>query len=68
MEANIGQKIRNLRELAGLTMESLAEKAGLSMDHLGRIERGDSQNPGILTLGKIAAALGIDVKDLLNAA
>ena len=53
-----------LRERAGLTRGGLAERAGLSRIHYTRLERGE-RVPTVATLRKLAAALAIDVSELL---
>lgn len=62
---NLGLKIKQQREKAGLTQEQLAEKAKISLDFLGKIEV-SINNPGLRSLLKIADALGINVKDLFD--
>lgn len=61
----IGSKIRALRNAQDLTQEQLAEKANLSYKYLGEIERGEI-NPGINNLFKIAQALGVAIKHLVD--
>jgi len=48
-----------------LTQDRLAAKAAISAGHLARIERGEEDNPGIVTLEKIAKALDIPLPTLL---
>lgn len=53
----IGERIKQLREAAGLTQTQLAEKTGLKQENINRIEKGKySTGQDILT--KIASALG----------
>lgn len=61
----IGEKIRKIRKLQGLTQEELAEKCGLSYKYLGEIERGE-KNSGILNLFKIADGLSLSVSDIMD--
>ncbi|RJP85078.1 MAG: XRE family transcriptional regulator [Desulfobacteraceae bacterium] len=61
----IGEKIRKIRKLQGLTQEELAEKCGLSYKYLGEIERGE-KNSGILNLFKIASGLSLSVADIVD--
>ncbi|QPC45567.1 helix-turn-helix domain-containing protein [Mangrovibacillus cuniculi] len=56
-----GQKVRNLRNLQGLSIEQLAEKAGLNDKYLGNVERGEKA-PTIETIYYIITAL--EVTDL----
>lgn len=62
---NLGKRIKNLRETAGLTQETLAEKAGISLDFLGKIEVSINK-PGLRSLLKIANALNIEIKELFD--
>lgn len=59
-----GQRIRQLRNAAGLSQDALAREAGIGRVTLVRLEKGE-QTPRYKTLGAIARALGVDVSDLL---
>ena len=57
-------RIRRRRIAAGLDGQSLARLAGISKAHLWQIEHGNtSASPEML--GKIAAALGCEIVDLM---
>ncbi|MBP3490437.1 helix-turn-helix transcriptional regulator [bacterium] len=58
-------KIKLLRNMQGLTQDELAEKSDLSATAFGAIERGTSV-AGIDTLERIAIALGIELKELVD--
>ncbi|MCZ0937503.1 MAG: helix-turn-helix transcriptional regulator [Caldilineaceae bacterium] len=60
----LGQRIRRLRNAAGLSQDALARAAGIGRVTLVRLEKGE-QTPRFKTLGAIANALGVDVSDLL---
>lgn len=60
----VGRKIAELRRKAGLTQEELAEKLGVGWRYVSRAERGE--NLTLQTMVKIANALGVRVKTLLN--
>ena len=62
----LGARIRELRTMAKLSQERLGERAGVSYKFLGEVERGQG-NPTIDTLARIAAALDVDITDLLAA-
>lgn len=63
--SKIGLKIKLLRNKIGYSQEELAEKANLSSTALGAIERGASV-AGIDTLDRIANALEIELKELVD--
>ena len=63
--SKIGLKIKLLRNKLGFSQEELAEKSDLSATSLGAIERGTSV-AGIDTLERIATALGIELKELVD--
>lgn len=58
----LGQKIKDLRVLKGLTQEDLAEKTHLSVRTIQRIESGDV-DPRTYTLTLLAEALGVDLEE-----
>jgi predicted ATPase/DNA-binding XRE family transcriptional regulator len=57
---SFGEKLRQLRESAGLTQEELAERAGLSVQAIGALERGERQRPYPQTVRALSTALGLD--------
>jgi len=57
----IGQKIKELRVLKGLTQEDLADKTNLSIRTIQRIENGDV-DPRTYTLNLLAEALDVDIE------
>lgn len=61
---DIGMRIRQQREHAGLTQEQLSEACGLSASFVGHIERG-SRKLSVETLSKIASALNVNTDHLL---
>ncbi len=58
--------LRRERRKAGLTQEELAKKAGVSLPTIARIEAGYIDAPRVSTLRKLAAGLGLEVRDLLE--
>jgi transcriptional regulator with XRE-family HTH domain len=52
------------RTRRGLTQAQLAEAIGVAQPRIARIERGDA-NPRLMTLARIAHALGITLPELL---
>ena len=61
----VGLSIRMLREERGLSQEELGTQAGLHRAYIGQIERGE-KNIGLKNLLKIAKALGVDIRKLLD--
>jgi transcriptional regulator with XRE-family HTH domain len=62
---NLGVFIRQIRERKNLSQQSLADISDLPKTTIGRIERAEI-NTTIRTLVKIANALEIETKELLN--
>jgi transcriptional regulator with XRE-family HTH domain len=61
----LGDAVRSKRKKAGFSQEKLAEKADLSTVFISRIERG-VESPSVDSLMKIARALRLRVRDLVN--
>jgi len=61
----LAETVRTKRKEAGFSQEKLAEKATLSTVFISRIERG-IESPTLDNLVKIAKALGIRVRDLVE--
>jgi transcriptional regulator with XRE-family HTH domain len=66
MEA-LMDRIRELRNIKGVSQARLAVTAGMDPATLNRIEQGKG-NPNLKTLEKLADALGVGVIDLLEEA
>ena len=56
---SFGERLRRLREAAGLTQEQLAERAGLTAKRIGALERGERRRPYPHTVRALANALGL---------
>ena len=61
----LGETIRSCRKRAGISQERLAERADLHHNYVGEVERGEKAAT-IDTLVKIAKALGVRPRDLLD--
>ncbi len=57
-------KVRQIRHDQFLTMEELAEKAGVHFQTVVRVEHGQPAKAS--TIKKIAAALGVEPKDIVQ--
>jgi transcriptional regulator with XRE-family HTH domain len=55
---NVGRRMRQLRELRGMTQRQLQERSRVSRSYLSRIESGQ-MTPSLGTLEKISEALGV---------
>ena len=61
----IGQSVRYLRMKRELSQEELAFRAGLNLNSVSMLERG-LNNMKIKNLYQIAAALEVDINEILN--
>ncbi len=59
-------RIRELREAYGFTQETFAERADLKYKHYQSVEAGRRPNLQLFTLIKIAKALGLNLKELVD--
>ena len=55
--ANIGGRIKHMREQRGMTQPELAEAIGIKQPSMSDIESGKSKSPSAINLLKIAHAL-----------
>jgi transcriptional regulator with XRE-family HTH domain len=61
----LGAALREARQRLALSQQALADRAGVSRNFVAQIERGESV-PTVVTLGRLAAALGVTVAGLLG--
>jgi transcriptional regulator with XRE-family HTH domain len=61
----LAANVHRLREAKGLSQGALAADAGIYQELISRIENG-AANPELDMLGKIAAALGVHPRELLE--
>jgi transcriptional regulator with XRE-family HTH domain len=61
----IGQKIKQIRKIWGLSQIELAEKVGISFQQIQKYEKG-STRISVVRLQQIAEVLGVDVSDFLE--
>jgi len=62
---NVGQRIRNLRAIRGMTRKQLAHSASISERHLANLESG-SGNASLVLLSQVSQALRVSTVDLLG--
>ena len=63
----LGEAIRRVRLSKGISQEKLALLAEVDRSYVGRVERGDN-NVAVLTLSRLAGALGISLATLMHKA
>lgn len=61
---SLGNRIREVREMRGLTQDELSKRAGISIKHLSVLERG-LKEPRLSTFLAIVEALGSTPNELL---
>jgi predicted ATPase/transcriptional regulator with XRE-family HTH domain len=62
-DAPFGERLRRLRESAGLTQEELASRAGLTAKAVSALERGERKRPYPHTVRSLAEALGLSEEE-----
>jgi transcriptional regulator with XRE-family HTH domain len=58
-------RLRQIRQVKGLSQEELADRAGLHRTYVGSVERGE-RNISIDNIERLAKALEIDIIELLK--
>lgn len=61
----LGKKVREEREKRSLSQEEFGKLLGMHRTYVGMVERGE-KNITIVNLRRIAIALGINVRDLID--
>ena len=61
--APFGERLRSMRQAAGLTQEELASQAGLSPNAVGALERGARRRPQPHTVRALSDALGLSEEE-----
>lgn len=61
----VGLNLQRLRRDRGLSQEELAHQADVHQTYLSGVE-GGKRNPSIGVLGRIVAALGVDIEELFR--
>ena len=63
---NIGKNIRKYRLQKKMSQDRLSKLADVAFHTITKIESGDTPNPTIKTVKKIADALGVSLDDLMK--
>jgi transcriptional regulator with XRE-family HTH domain len=64
--ATIGARIHQARTAGGLSQAGLAQRVGVAQAAISRIERDETQDPGVLIVAGIAKALGVSLDQLVE--
>lgn len=68
MANTLGVRLKELRELSGLTLRQVEEASGVSNAYLSLLESEKIKKPSANTLYKLANIYGTSIDDLLQAA
>jgi len=61
----VGLNLQRLRRDKGLSQEEIAHRASVHQTYLSGVE-GGKRNPSIDVLGRVVAALGVDIEELFR--
>ena len=59
-------KIKEVRQEVGMTIQQLADKTKLSTGYICHLEKGTRSNPTFCTMQKIATALNKSIDEIFN--
>jgi len=62
----IARNIRKYRNEQGISQDKLSKLAEVSFNTITKIEAGDTPNPTVETMRRIADALGVTIDDLMQ--
>jgi len=60
------RKYKKIPKKQGLSQEDFAQKSGVKYTTLTKIESGVIKKPSVFVMAKIAKALGVNIKKLIN--
>src|SRR4051812_11175837 len=63
--SKLAERLRDIRELRGLSLRAVAEPAGISPAYLQKLERGDVESPSPHALHGLAEVLDTSYDDLM---
>jgi transcriptional regulator with XRE-family HTH domain len=66
MPVSIGERVRTGRKALRLSQEEVARRAGVSLNQVNRLERGEIVDPHFSTLAGLAAALDMQISELVE--
>jgi len=65
-KSKIGKNIKKYRKKLGISQDVLSKRADLAYHTIAKIEAGSTPDPRIVTVKKIADALGVTIDDLMK--
>ena len=65
LKRSFGQRVRSLRNAAGMSQMDLGERSGLDHTYVGGVERGE-RNLSIEAIGKLAQGLDMEISELFR--
>lgn len=65
LRQQVGQRLREVREVLGISQDEAGHRAGISGKYVGRLERGEVA-PTVETLDRLCKALHTNIPDLLT--
>jgi HTH-type transcriptional regulator, competence development regulator len=65
---DLGEQLREVRDLKGLSLAAVAKPAGMSPTALQKLERGEVESPSPHRLHKLAEVLDVSYTDLMELA
>lgn len=65
---DIGERLFNLRQKSGESLQQVAEAIGISKAHVWELEKGRSKNPSFELVRKLAKHFGVSIDELIGAA
>ncbi|MEU3618838.1 helix-turn-helix domain-containing protein [Streptomyces sp. NPDC006872] len=66
MAEHLGERLRRLRRMAGLTQEELAHRSSVSVDVVKKLEQRQRHSAALPTLHGLAGGLGVELTSLLG--
>ncbi len=62
----IGNRLFNLRQKTGQSLQGLADSVGISKAHIWELEKGHSKNPSFDLVRKLAVHFGVSIDELVG--
>jgi transcriptional regulator with XRE-family HTH domain len=62
----IAENLKQHRKNLKWSQKELADHAGISQAQISHIESGERTNPGVVTIKKLADALGVSVEQIIK--